>query len=99
MKKEESESSNFLTQESELKKLREELYCFLNRKVVNDSVNANRTAVYRMISTHVDFETQLHIANKLKGLFEINYLRNLKMLYFFYKLMKLQDIFCNFCVF
>uniref|UniRef100_A0A915DBF1 Vacuolar protein sorting-associated protein 18 homolog n=1 Tax=Ditylenchus dipsaci TaxID=166011 RepID=A0A915DBF1_9BILA len=51
---------------SEVKKLREELYCFLNRSIVNESINNNRPVVYRMISSHVDFETQLHLANKLK---------------------------------
>lgn len=64
-----SSTTGELSCESELKKLREELYCFLNRKLVNESINANRLTVYRMMSTHVDFETQLHLATKLKGNF------------------------------
>ncbi|CAD5217956.1 unnamed protein product [Bursaphelenchus xylophilus] len=48
------------------KKLREELFCFLNRTVVYECVLDNRAAVYRLISTHVDFDTYLFLANKLK---------------------------------
>lgn len=62
-------SKNLLknTQNLESKKLREELYCFLNRSIVTESINDNRTSVYRIITSHVDFETELYLANKLKG--------------------------------
>ncbi|KAI1713361.1 pep3/Vps18/deep orange family domain-containing protein [Ditylenchus destructor] len=52
--------------EAEVEKLREELHCFLNRPIVTEAISANKTAVYRMISSHIDFETQLYLANKLK---------------------------------
>lgn len=55
------------TRDLESKKLREELYCFLNRPIVYESINDNRTSIYRIITSHVDFETELYLANKLKG--------------------------------
>lgn len=64
-----SQSKN--TRDLESKKLREELYCFLNRPIVYESIHDNRTSIYRIITSHVDFETELYLANKLKGIFYI----------------------------
>lgn len=58
---------SFAQKGNQIKKLREELYCFLNRQIVSESISENRVAIYRLITTHVDFETQLYVANKLKG--------------------------------
>lgn len=52
--------------EGQIRKLQEELYCFLNRQTVTESISENRSAVYRLITSHADFETQLYIATKLK---------------------------------
>lgn len=52
---------------SQIKRLREELFRFLDRQIVTESISDNRLAVYRLFISHVDFETQLHVATKLKG--------------------------------
>lgn len=72
---------NSRQREMEVTKLREELYCFLNRPIVYESIYENRSSVYRMITSHVDFETELYLANKLKG--------NLKLSkdFYFYQLL------------
>ena len=63
---EQTPSFSFSQKGSQIKKLREELYCFVNRQIVTESISENRAAIYRLITTHVDFETQLYVANKLK---------------------------------
>uniref|UniRef100_A0A914ECY7 Vacuolar protein sorting-associated protein 18 homolog n=1 Tax=Acrobeloides nanus TaxID=290746 RepID=A0A914ECY7_9BILA len=60
------ESRQTTINESDVNKLREELYCFLNRSIVNEMIKENLEAVYRMITSHVDFETHLYLATKLK---------------------------------
>ncbi|KAL3097527.1 hypothetical protein niasHS_003975 [Heterodera schachtii] len=50
---------------AEIGRLKEQLQCFLNRTPVFDAVSDNREAVYRMISNHVDLETQLLLAQRL----------------------------------
>jgi hypothetical protein len=52
---------------SQIKRLREELFRFLDRQIVTESISENRLAIYRLLMSHVDFETQLHVATKLKG--------------------------------
>lgn len=61
-------SFSFTQKGGQIKKLRDDLYFFLNRPNVSDSIGDNRSAVYRLITSHVDFETQLYVANKLKGM-------------------------------
>uniref|UniRef100_A0A183BVJ8 Vacuolar protein sorting-associated protein 18 homolog n=1 Tax=Globodera pallida TaxID=36090 RepID=A0A183BVJ8_GLOPA len=51
---------------AEIGRLKEQLQCFLNRPSVFDAVSDNREAVYRMISNHVDLETQLLLARRLR---------------------------------
>ncbi|CAD5212801.1 unnamed protein product [Bursaphelenchus okinawaensis] len=61
------------------KKLREELCCFLNRTVVYECILDNKIAVYRLMSTHVDFDTYLFLANKLKDyevVVKVHFLQN-----------------------
>lgn len=54
------------TGEIEYKKLRSELYSFLDHTIVLESVNDNRGAVYRLIGAHMDYDTQIHLAIKLR---------------------------------
>ncbi|KAI6184393.1 Vacuolar protein sorting-associated protein 18-like protein [Aphelenchoides bicaudatus] len=57
---------SFAQKGNQIKRLREELFRFLDRHIVTESISENRLAIYRLITTHVDFETQLHVAAKLK---------------------------------
>ena len=65
--------------EAEISCLKNQLYCFLNRQIVFEALTDNQTIVYRMIryyfikpeilnflSSHVDFEVQLWLAQKLR---------------------------------
>lgn len=65
---------NLAHQSGQLEKLRNELEIFLNRSSVLDCVRDNRAAVYRLITTHADFNTQLYLAEKLKGWFALSVL-------------------------
>ncbi|KAF7637076.1 Pep3_Vps18 domain-containing protein [Meloidogyne graminicola] len=49
-----SDSSDL--REAQLRRLKDQLFCFLNRPIVFQSVSDNQTAVYKMISSHVDFD-------------------------------------------
>ncbi|KAH7710425.1 Protein VPS-18, partial [Aphelenchoides avenae] len=60
------QSSMSTSRDAELKKLRHELSSFLNRPIVYESISENRAAIYRLITSHADFETQLNLATKLK---------------------------------
>ncbi|KAI6179311.1 Glycogen debrancher [Aphelenchoides besseyi] len=62
-----SESKNGnVDHSSQLERLQKELEIFLHRSSVLDCVRDNRTAIYRLITTHADFNTQLYLADKLK---------------------------------
>ncbi|CAK5109451.1 unnamed protein product [Meloidogyne enterolobii] len=53
------------TREAQIRQLKDQIFCFLNRPIVFQAVSDNQTAVYKMISSHVDFDVQLYLANKL----------------------------------
>nr|CAD2179339.1 unnamed protein product [Meloidogyne enterolobii] len=53
------------TREAQIRQLKDQIFCFLNRPIVFQAVSDNQTAVYKMISSHVNFDVQLYLANKL----------------------------------
>ncbi|CAK5109442.1 unnamed protein product [Meloidogyne enterolobii] len=54
--------------ESQLRQLKDQIFSFINKPIVLQTIKDNQMAVYRLISSHVNFDVQLYLANKLNDI-------------------------------
>ncbi|VDN01709.1 unnamed protein product [Thelazia callipaeda] len=52
--------------EQRIKNMRQQIELFLGRPIVEATVEANRDAIYRLITSHAHFDIQLYLARRLK---------------------------------